>query len=115
MVNYRNERQIKFINLDKSLEEYYLEIDEQLLDIKCPLDQTNLISYYNIMDKGVKCPNCGIHYGRRNLSPENLQRKLNLEIFSVKRDLKYIEEKRKYLKQFLNFVDAQNKFSKQKS
>ena len=108
MVNYRSERQIKFINLDGFTEEYILEKDEQLLDIKCPLDKTYLVSSPGKFDPFIECKRCGLAYDNHDLSPEKLQKQLQHHVKQYNQRLNQIDEEKFRLTKFLDFVKTQS-------
>lgn len=45
---------------------------ENKTKINCPFDNTPLIRWYDPLDKGVKCINCGIEYGNVSLIQEKV-------------------------------------------
>jgi hypothetical protein len=71
MAEYLEERKIIFSNINGENEEYSLEENEFLLNIKCPLDKTFLIISSN--SDYAKCPKCHSEYDRYRLSEEHLQ------------------------------------------
>jgi len=112
MVKYRNEKSIKFINLDGKSEEYCLKEDERLIDIKCPLDQTfltrrlvNVGPYNEVL---IKCPKCGLDYDNHDLSPENLQAQLTSYLEEAEKKVNHPEKEKSHLIKILNFAHSQS-------
>ena len=75
---------------------------EHKTDLVCPFDDSPIIRWYNEMDKGYKCPNCGIDYNIEFKTQDEINKGAKEYFQRVEKKVDKLEKEKNELEKMLN-------------